>query len=101
MKDLQKLNRVVLFLQSEINRKDITELQKKVCNRTIWYIIVKNYGLQTANERARAAYKILYTKIRTGTYVKEVFDKHLGEDYFVKKNIIKNFELYKNLENNI
>jgi len=101
MKSTKDLAALAKFLQDKIDVYDITDVQKKVCNRAIWYIIVKNYGLHTANQRARGSYGVLYSRIKTEPYVREIFDIHLGKEYFIKKNIIKNFELYKNLERNI
>jgi len=101
MRDLKKLNSMVKYLQGEIDKLEILDLQKQVCRRSIWYAVIKNYSLKTSEKVARRAYNLHNNRIKTREYTQKMFDEHLGKDYFNKKNKIKNYELYRNLESKL
>lgn len=97
MKNLTELRSMTKYLQERIDEMDISDVQKLVCRRAIWYTVIKNYALRTADKRARDAYGITYSRIPTKKYILDVFNKHLGVDYFVRKEKIREVKFFEKI----
>jgi hypothetical protein len=88
---------MTLYLQEQIDKMDITDVQKDICRRAIWYTVIKDYSLKNADSRARKAYNVYDRKIKTKKYMLEVMNRHLGEDYFEKKEAVRTAKFFKKI----